>query len=56
LAVEFHGRLDEDLFAAQLHYLGRMYGRDVPADPRDPQSAPGFAKLASNWAAATGTR
>ena len=46
LAVEFHGRLDEDLFAAQLHYLGRMYGRDVPADHRDPTSMPGFAKLA----------
>lgn len=46
LAVEFHGRLDEDLFAAQLHYLGRMYGRDVPADPKDPGTVPGFAKLA----------
>jgi hypothetical protein len=45
-AVEFHGRLDEDLFAAQLHYLGRMYGRDVPADPKDPETMPGFAKLA----------
>jgi hypothetical protein len=46
LAVEFRGRLDEDLFAAQLHYLGRMYGRDVPADPKDPGTVPGFAKLA----------
>lgn len=46
LAAEFHGHLDEDLFAAQLHYLGRMYGRDVPADPRDPGSVSGFAKLA----------
>lgn len=46
LAAEFHGRLDEDLFAAQLHYLGRLFGRDVPADPKDPGSQPGFAKLA----------
>jgi hypothetical protein len=45
--AEFHGRLDEDLYAAQLHYLGRMYGRDVPPDPKDPEgSRPGFAKLA----------
>lgn len=44
--AEFHGRLDEDLFAAQLHYLGRMYGRDVPADPKDPETSPGFSKLA----------
>ena len=45
-AAEFHAKIDEDLFAAQLHYLGRMYGRDVPPDPTDPQSAPGFARLA----------
>lgn len=45
-AAEFHGKLDEDLFAAQLHYLGRLYGRDVPADPKDPSTGPGFAKLA----------
>src|SRR4029077_1265921 len=24
--AEFHGRLDADLYAAQLHFLGRMYG------------------------------
>lgn len=46
LVVEFHGKLSEDLFAAQLHYLGRLYGRDVPSDPRDPDTQPGFAKLA----------
>lgn len=46
LVAEFRGKLSEDLFAAQLHYLGRMYGRDVPADPKDPSSRPGFAKLA----------
>jgi hypothetical protein len=26
LAAEFHGKLDADLYAAQLHYLGRRYG------------------------------
>lgn len=46
LVAEFRGKLSEDLFAAQLHYLGRMYGRDVPADPKLPGSTPGFAKLA----------
>jgi hypothetical protein len=46
LVAEFRGKLSEDLFAAQLHYLGRTYGRDVPADPKDPSSRPGFAKLA----------
>jgi hypothetical protein len=25
-AAEFHGRIDEDLFAYQLHFLGRYYG------------------------------
>lgn len=46
LVCEFRGKLSEDLFAGQLHYLGRMYGRDVPADPKDPSSRPGFARLA----------
>lgn len=46
LVCEYRGKLSEDLFAAQLHYLGRMYGRDVPADPKDPSSRPGFARLA----------
>ena len=45
-AAELYGKLSEDLFAAQLHYLGRWYGRDVPADPKDNSSQPGFAKLA----------
>lgn len=27
LCAEFHGRLDEDQYAEQLHYLGRWYGR-----------------------------
>lgn len=27
LCAEFHGRLDEDEYAEQLHYLGRWYGR-----------------------------
>ena len=46
LVCEFRGKLSEDLFAGQLHYLGRTYGRDVPADPKDPSSRPGFARLA----------
>lgn len=46
LVCEYRGKLSEDLFAGQLHYLGRMYGRDVPADPKDPSSRPGFARLA----------
>lgn len=46
LVAEFRGKLSEDLFAAQLHYLGRVYGRDVPADEKDPSSRPGFARLA----------
>lgn len=44
--AELHCRIDEDQFAAQLHYLGRWYGRahhgGSPADP----DATGFAKLA----------
>lgn len=27
LAAELHGKLDADLYAKQLHYLGRMYGQ-----------------------------
>lgn len=46
LAAEFHARLDEDLYAAQLHYLGRWYGRvSGGGNPADPD-ATGFAKLA----------
>lgn len=26
ICAEFHGRIDADLYAAQLHYMGRMYG------------------------------
>lgn len=46
LAAEFHGRLDEDLYAAQLHYLGRWYGRaHKGGNPADPE-ATGAAKIA----------
>lgn len=31
LAAEFHGKLDADLYAAQLHYMGRRYGTAVIA-------------------------
>jgi hypothetical protein len=55
IAAELHAKIDEDLYAGQLHYLGRMYGRDVPADPKDPSSTPGFAKLAVETQGGFGT-
>lgn len=42
LVCEFRARLDEDLYAAQLHYMGRMYGRTTA----DENGQPGFALLA----------
>jgi hypothetical protein len=45
-AAELHCRIDEDQFAAQLHYLGKWYGRaHTGGNPADP-AATGSAKLA----------